>query len=157
MGLKDAILLLVVLGAIFADSPPPMRPYLQVNLMEGNHSYIGEANATYVCSQNSSSISLTCLNGTCTNTQSFDYRSRTWYDYGDPCFYSTGRLTVQAAGKSIITGEINLEQPGEYTFSLDLASGKLTPESNPQPDEGFCGPALLLLSVAMLAFAAKRG
>lgn len=152
-------ILFLALGVIFANAPPPMPPQLHLNLTQGGQPYAGEANVTYVCSQNSSDVSLICLNGTCTNAQAYDY-PRTWYYPGDPCFYSKGRLRVQAAGKSLVTGEISLERAGEYVFGLDLASGNLTASaSNPQPgpeEQPGCCPSVLLVFVPVLAFAAKR-
>ena len=159
---KTFVLLALCLFAApfaFADvGPGPDPPQITVNLVANHQPYTGSATATFLCSDVNSSdnaitspvaphnVELSCANGKCVNDG--------WYYKFNPCFYSKGKISVQAEGKTTVSPEYSFESPGSYILYADVAGGEWEfPPDAPIPDIGLCGSlGLILLPLAAFAF-----
>jgi len=164
------LILCILASVIFADVGPGPEPVvIKLNLLENGKPYIGDANATYLCSLATErgspkgsvkpgDIEMECFEGKC-NTAG-------WYYKFNPCFHSKGNFSVTAKGKTVVSPEISVEDKTYYNFNFDLDTNQITetdgngeivnpPGPDPEPVPS-CLPGVALVAIAFLAMTIKK-
>ncbi|MDO8553735.1 MAG: hypothetical protein Q7S22_02925 [Candidatus Micrarchaeota archaeon] len=155
MKLLHVLFICFLASVIFADTGPgPASPEIKIKLFDNSKPYTGEATANYLCSLATErgppkgavepgDVQLECANGECSDAG--------WYYKFNPCFYSEGKFEITTNGKTVITPKVSLENPGTYSFDVDVGTGKIAGEEFKSSCLG-----AILLAIPFLAVITKK-
>jgi hypothetical protein len=152
MDLKLALILglIFLISFTYADvGPGPTKPDITIWMQENGSTHTEIDQITYHCNGTDnrgtgaveiSAIDFTCVKGACKNNN--------WYYKFNPCFYSSGYIGYTVNGESKKSEWIDFSEAKQYTYNLDVVTGKfMAIEPEPACLGGFILPGLLVGAV----------